>query len=273
MIIVRPEKSSHWYYRNGKACYEVPNKSKPDQMRSTTIKDARKHGLLPSVTSILKMIHKPALEAWKIEQAITSTLTMPKHEGEPEPIYLQRIVEDYRSVAKDAAELGTAVHKSIELYQQSGIWAEVFGEKIDSKLGPIMKGYAPWAEENIREVLSSGLSFSTDSYGGKTDMMFSTRKVGRNVLADFKTRSTKPGVKITRYPEMGMQLAAYANGLGLLGKVKLWNVVISTTEPGRIEVLDWSETAEQEYEAFANLLKVWCHVKKFNITKEQEDEN
>lgn len=281
MKIVRPEKSSHWYYKNGKPCYEVENKSKPGYTRPTTLKDARKYGLLPSVTSILSMVSKPALEAWKIEQAIISTLTLPRIKDESEELYLKRIVEDYRSIAKNAAELGTAVHKCIEAYHRemqdgkpsvnAAVFAFSYSESLAVKLVPIMIGYDKWARENVRKVLESEKSFAADGYAGKTDMLFSTVKIGRDVLPDFKTQGTKPGKKVSVYPEMGLQLAAYANGLDLLGKVKLWNVIISTTEPGRIEVVDWTETGQQEYEAFEHLFKVWCHVKKYDPTKEKED--
>ena len=61
--------SSHWYdSATGEPRHEIP-KAKGDGMRKPTIADARKLKLLPSVTSILKVIDKPALTTWKIEQA------------------------------------------------------------------------------------------------------------------------------------------------------------------------------------------------------------
>ncbi len=47
----------HWYTKNGEAAHTQPTLSKTakNPNRSTTIKDARKLGLLPSVTSILKL--------------------------------------------------------------------------------------------------------------------------------------------------------------------------------------------------------------------------
>jgi len=52
-------KSMHWYDRDGKAVFEVP-KAKGDGMRATTIADARKLNLYPSVTTVLSVIAKPA---------------------------------------------------------------------------------------------------------------------------------------------------------------------------------------------------------------------
>jgi hypothetical protein len=55
--------SSHWYSLDGKPCHTVPNKD-GDGTRTTTLRDARKLQLLPSVTTIIGILDKPQLTKW-----------------------------------------------------------------------------------------------------------------------------------------------------------------------------------------------------------------
>jgi len=52
--------------------------------RATTLRDARKLSLVPSVTTILNIVAKPALLAWMQQQVLYSALTLPKRAEEPE---------------------------------------------------------------------------------------------------------------------------------------------------------------------------------------------
>ena len=72
-----PERASHWYFQDGRPCHQVQAKS-GNGLRDATLRDARTLGLYPSVTSILNIIAKPQLEAWKQEQGIIAALTLPR---------------------------------------------------------------------------------------------------------------------------------------------------------------------------------------------------
>ena len=54
----------HWYDREGKPQHFVPSKN--GKLRASTLRDARKHGWMPSVTSVLDIMAKPGLDQWKI---------------------------------------------------------------------------------------------------------------------------------------------------------------------------------------------------------------
>ena len=72
--------SGHWYTREGEPMYTIIGANGKE--RNTTLRDAKKEGLVPSVTTILSMIAKPSLENWKIDQALNSALTLDREEGE-----------------------------------------------------------------------------------------------------------------------------------------------------------------------------------------------
>ena len=114
--LVKSSSGSHWYTPSGQPCYEVPyaDKKRAGLMRPTTLADAKKMNLRPSVTTILSTIHKQGLENWIIEQAMMSCLTLPRLDGESDALFINRLREDAKSTAREAASLGTATHRAIE---------------------------------------------------------------------------------------------------------------------------------------------------------------
>src|SRR4051812_25248796 len=108
-----PAESTHWYRRDGQPCYQVP-RAKGDGMRDTTLADARKLDLVPSVSLILKCAAAPGLENWKLRKMLEAALTLPRHEGESLDDFSERVISDSQEQGKKAAERGTDLHAAIE---------------------------------------------------------------------------------------------------------------------------------------------------------------
>lgn len=114
--VVRPDSGSHWYKvdDNGvEAFHEVPyagKRGKDGETRKTTIRDARKEGALPSVTNILGVLHKEFLVAYKVNQAILASLTLPRIKDESDDAFAKRVVTDSKEHAASAARLGSRLH-------------------------------------------------------------------------------------------------------------------------------------------------------------------
>ena len=162
--------SGHWYLPNGSPAYRVVGKNGKE--RNTTVKDAREHGLLPSVTTIIGCASKPALDVWKQQQAILAALTLPRLEGESEEDWLSRVVSDSKETAKQAAERGTQIHGVIEAFYE-GIYI------------PELPPYVRVVESTINEHFGSQLwvsekSFAKGGYGVKCDL------IAKNCVIDFK---------------------------------------------------------------------------------------
>ena len=113
MIVKQESNSQHWYDKNGKPAYTIIGKNGKE--RNTTVRDAREHGYLPSVTTIIGLLDKPALTRWKMEQMLLASLTLPRLDGEAEADWIDRVVEDSRSTGKDAMARGTEMHNMLEL--------------------------------------------------------------------------------------------------------------------------------------------------------------
>jgi len=243
--------SAHWYTQKGEPAHD------------STLRDARKLNLLPSVTSILKILDKPQLTSWRVEQGIMAALTLPQKPGEPVEDFARRVVEDASAHSKSAAEFGTEIHTYIEQHLATG------------KIIPCGSGiefWPPirdWLDKNVSEVrMSEKVVVDLDyGYAGRLDLVADLG--GRLTLIDFKTQGTKPGKAINKYPEWAWQLAAMY--FAVEAPIARWvNVVISSSEEGRIEVVDWSiDDIQRGWKVFVRLLELWRLIKKFEFVREQ----
>ena len=241
--------SHHWYQQDGTPCYEVPNKSNGG-MRATTLRDAKKLNLVPSVTTVLNILAKPGLEQWKQKQVLMSALTLPKIDGETLDEYAARVLQDGAEQAKQAAETGTRIHGSIECAIQGNSYPEVDIPYVGAALAEMRKlNVNGWAVEK---------SFARNGYGGKVDL-----HSPEGIVIDFKTKEFAPEIPADKlvWPEMSVQLSAYRLGLGM-PSARCFNVIVSVNNPGLAVTYEWPEEKLKQAEAiFLATLKVWRLVK------------
>ena len=83
-------------------------------MRKSTLRDAKKHGWVPSFSGVWALTAKPGLEVWKKKQLALSMATLPKLPTESEEEFIRRAVVDAEAQALAARELGSDIHKAIE---------------------------------------------------------------------------------------------------------------------------------------------------------------
>lgn len=187
--------SGHWYERSGKPAYEIVGAN--GNTRPTTLRDARKLDLVPSVTTIIRCAAAPALENWKIDQGILAALTLPRLADEPERDFLARVKRDSKEQARKAAERGTAIHGAIEGHFR--------GQAPDAEFWPHVK--AATAEIPPGEYKPERSFAHPLGYGGKVDL--------HNDVWMIDYKSKDGDLPESLYPEHVMQLAAYRRGLGV----------------------------------------------------------
>lgn len=249
---------AHWYTQDGKPCHEQPTKS-GDGTRKTTILDAKRLHLLPSVTSILSVLAKPGLDTWKLKQVAKACLANPKQPGESDDYYIARVLEASKQEAVDAADLGSQIHNALD-YALAGTAPSA---EMAPYVQPVMeflagKALAITRREEVLVNLEQG-------YAGRVDALFTFGANGVGVL-DWKTRKTEPGKPVLPYDGQGMQLAAYAvaaYGVEALPRVVAANVYISTTEPGRVEVHKHTDLGDL-YGDFLAAARLWRAVKQYD---------
>jgi hypothetical protein len=237
--------AGHWYTRDGVPRYTVIGANGKE--RNTTLRDARKEGLVPSVTTILKVAANPVLNQWIQKQVLMAALTLAKLDGESEEDYINRIIVDSKKQGKDAADVGTDIHNAIQAFYE--------GEKHSA--------YTQHREGCVRALEDvyggqkwiSELSFGHEmGFGGKCDL-HSTE--GDGIVVDIKTKDFDDPEKVDGYDEHLMQLAAYRVGLRI-PNARCGNVFVSRSVPGLAVVKEWSaEDLERGWLMFYNLLRFW----------------
>ena len=175
-ITVRASESSHWYTREGQPKYTV--EAKNGNLRNTTLADARKLSLVPSVTTIIGCAAKPGLEAWKLNQMMLASMTLPRAPDEAEELYVQRVIKDSKEHARAAAQRGTEVHTALENWFEGVMVADMVNYQMG--VGEEVKkvfGEPTWVSEK---------SFACElGFGGKLDLCTFD---GDGIVIDFKTK-------------------------------------------------------------------------------------
>lgn len=190
--------AGHWYKRSdGSPMYTIIGKNGKE--RDTTLRDAREHDLVPSVTTILRVAAAPGLDLWKQQQVLKAAISVPRHDNESEADWFSRIMQTSKETSAEAADRGTDMHNVIEDY---------FNKR--------QREYPDFAKETYFAVIKefgsqnwvTEKSFAYDGFGGKVDLHC------EDIVIDFKTKEVVDD-KTAAYDEQLMQLAAYRVGLGL----------------------------------------------------------
>ena len=241
------QESGHWYTPQGTSAYTTIGKTGE---RPTTLRDAKKLGLLPSVTTIIGVANKgEGLQRWMQEQAILAALTLPRLEGEEEGVWLSRVMKDSKATGMEAAMRGTAIHNIIQGYFEQMYLPEkpVYLDAIDDALKHHF-GNQPWLSER---------SFGHPlGFGGKCDLMAKQiNGQGTGFIVDFKTKTTDLD-KVDVWFEHELQLAAYREGLNLPNARCAIVFVNGTTN--QVKLIEVEESRLQKgWECFQYLLRFY----------------
>lgn len=252
----RPQtaESSHFYTAQGEPLYDIA-RSDGKGMRKFTLADARKMEPrpLPSVTTILKMLHKQALVDWMCEQTALACLTTPRNDGESLDEFVYRVLHTERvqdQESQKARDRGTEIHTALE----DLFCGKPISPEIDPWVRPAFEAVCKYGELACTERILVG-----DGYAGKCDLI----QLGKDCwwLWDWKSSKTLPTKGA--YPEARLQLGAYAKAWETFTAkqdkplpIRTGNIYISTVDCGKFVVCahdDWKPA----YVAFANIVKVW----------------
>ena len=240
--------SGHWYDKEGEPAYTIIGANGKE--RNTTLRDAKSLGLVPSVTTIIGMIGKPALENWKINQALEASIALEQGTNESFYSYASRCKSQAKEVGLSAARQGTKIHAQIE----SG-----FQGKRKHKPYKIIKEWLDEHYPSYPEWVAEGSFCAPQGYGGKIDLYCD------NVFVDFKTKDNLEGKDPSRlvYDEHGMQLSAYAQGMGIDIPERI-SIFVDRADTSTVLFHVWdTESHEKHKEMFNSILKYWQLVKNY----------
>lgn len=242
MTTTTPSEAGHWYdSKTGEPRYTIVGKNGKE--RPTTLRDARKLNLVPSVTTITRVMDKPGLTRYLQRQMFDATATTARREGEADNDYFTRCLAWANEHKEKAAARGTALHGDVEKY--------LAGKPHD--LGNV-------DAEIVKQLTGIGV----DLHGGKAEHSFAhPDRFGGKVdwhsqfhLLDFKTKDRIEDGKQLAWDEHAMQLAAYRHGLGI-GSARCYNVFVGI-EDGKVVLIEQDEDALRRGLAmFRHCLALW----------------
>ena len=238
--------SGHWYTKEGEPAYTTIGAK--GQVRATTLRDAKKLGLLPSVTTILSVAAKPGLQNWLQQQAILAALTLPRNEGESDDDYISRVLSDSKAQGRDAAKRGTLIHGILESYF-SGVLLEAIPQYCQTVENTLKTAYG------VRNWIAEKSGAHELGFGGKVDLCTEGTKNILPVVLDFKNKEC-PLEKVIPYDEHIMQLAAYRELLGM-GNARC-GIVFVNALTGEVKLCEIEEEElERGLKCFFHLLRFY----------------
>lgn len=254
---VRKTDSSHWYTVSGEPCYELKKKT-GEGMKRPTLADARILNLLPSSTTILKLLNKPALTAWIVEQSVLAAVTTPRLPGEADDAFIHRVltvekIQDQEASA--AADKGSSIHEALELSLQ--------GKDFDAEWIPFVEAVLPVIEKLGKVIFTEKIVVNEEAgYAGRVDIGIENER--EIIIGDFKTTRSMP--KKEPWAEAKMQVASYAKCIGNTADKRIVTAVIyiSTSAPGEVTLFlseDWQIAYEK---GFKPLLGLWKYINNYD---------
>lgn len=244
----------------------------------TSLRDARIQKLLPSVTSIDKVIANPGLDIWKQNNIIETCTKYPR-------FYITGLECEYKDFIKKEAfrdsrqkmKLGTVVHHLAERYikgkplffhgGRADVW-EIFKplkDWIDINL--IAPDTGLYSDEGAEKVLVN----SELGYAGKADLK-SRLTTGQKVILDFKTTTVKKSdVKKDGTIKKAKLYDSYIRQLAALDmctdsdEVNILMSVIISTDPDNYGVWThiWNDADKwKAWQEFTGALQIFRSIKK-----------
>jgi hypothetical protein len=175
------------------------------------------HGLvLPRVTTILNVLAKPELEAWKHRVGL----------------------DEAQRISEVATTLGTRVHAACEAIHRTGAAFDDTGW--DLEVQPFIRAYGAWLAASVRDVLAveQFVWHPSHLYGGTLDLL-ALLNDGRRAVIDLKTSKRLDA-------SYRLQLTAYAEALGAMGEpppdVRMV-IHLPSSRPGMLTMAEYDDDA------------------------------
>lgn len=219
----------------------------------------------PGVTTLIKTMAAPQLEAWKVRVQVEGTARAaylePPMENESEDEYVGRLAAiakeqfEHERISDEAADVGKQVHALIERAIKTDLGISVPRPEATDEALFIFSGWREWAQKvGLKPLMSEGRVYHAGLHYAGTFDILSTFERGK-FAGKLAILDAKPNARI--YPERRLQLAAYARPVrDMAGEDVLGMVVSMPRDGGEIEMVPVDIT-DDDFEAFEACLALY----------------
>lgn len=242
---------SHWYDKEGNPAYTIVGKNGKE--RNTTLADAKRLGLVPSVTTVMGCkADGYYLAKYKQDQLLEAAYNTPLLVDNTWGNWTRTVIKESRRHREEAAQRGSEIHDALEHVYMTG----KMSDELDADTRDICQGVIDFMEsefQGVKWIAEESFTSRFLGFGGRVDM----HSKHDNIVLDFKTKGKDDLSMVKAYDDHHMQTAAYAVGLGLdAPESKRYNLFVSTTTPGELKLTE-STNFTREWGMFDALLDYW----------------
>jgi hypothetical protein len=206
---------------------------------------------LPSVTSILSILDKPALLPWAAGLAAKYAYAHPTDDHEAGA---KAAAAHYREMSQEAMDIGTRVHALADQYLATGNMGDT---KDDSdQVVTAALALLQWLDEAKYKSISGEKTVYSlvHGYAGTLDQAGTLD--GEPVIMDFKTCGKLPA---TAYPEVHLQLCAYSRALREMSNIDISKLVVIylSRDSGEFRTFELTDD-DETFAAFLSAKNLWA---------------
>ena len=246
----------HYYDTDGNPCHQVTSKN--GSLRDTIVTDARKLGLVPSVSTLKETGVQFGLLTWMHNLLLDCAASNPYHsDGSDVDEWKKTVLKQYEKIRVIPQNRGSEIHDKLEKYYKTG---EICS-KDEQYLTPTIEFISKEFGSDVQWIAEESFCCRAEGFGGCVDL----HSKKHNIIIDFKTKDKEKLSKSMQYDDHRMQLAAYQIGLNMPEDTKRYNLFISTivNTPGQCLLVEAKE--------FDKSLKMFYALRDYWIIKNNYD--
>lgn len=239
--------SQHWYRCDGSPCHWV-DKADGSGLRATTLRDARKLGLVPSFSTVDNIRNKFSLNRFLVREAVKAAFKFRHCEHDYPDDFADTVIAhlDETKGQRTGSDMGTEIHDSIESVCKGEEPTPGYEEHTEAALNEVSRLFP-----DVEDWVSEKTFANPMGFGGMVDL----HSPSTGICVDFKTKDGELDRKLA-YDQF-IQLSAYQRGL-ILPAAPCANVFVSRTHPGVVSSHVWDlDTLHKGWDMFQHEFGLW----------------
>jgi hypothetical protein len=252
----------HWYDKDGE-----PRHHEGKNGGDTTLREARKLELYPSVTTIAGVRHKEGLVRWLQEQAALAAGMKAIADGlegiDIDKSFAWAAIADAREQVEEKSDKGTEIHDLLEKFHDNPFDLTEDEQKLCYAIVDAIKNHTGLS---LFDHFTPEARFcDTDlGYAGMCDLHTPVGTKVEEWVLDYKTKDEVTN-KTRGYDEQAEQLVAYSHGLGI-PQARVANLFIprEPDDEGNYFIKFYEhKNTESAWQRFKHTLMLWQVLKKY----------